>query len=355
MKIKTSTRRLKTIAFFLFLIPTIALLGSLFIHNTLILFKFSPGIDFKFEKNLPGTTTQKFECTKENSYCDNLFEEKNKKLNKCYKFDIWAEGRYGSGEMLQDNATNSQQIKKIINEKNQKIFLNYLISEDINEACILNWKYIKFYNLTPIIFEKIYKIKNDKKTHLGTSEIVNPIIYGETSISNIVKRFPINYFFKPLMYISVILMILYWYYNNLIFNKITNEKLKNKFYIFGILSAIFLLLHVIFLGWIFETQIFQQIRRSFVVLFILFEVLAQAYLIKDIFRKKSELFKFLNNFVVYCKLVFVFFIFIATSVIIVLLITTLDSKIDYILEWNYFLILLIFYLLSSLMWKKINL
>ena len=30
----------------------------------------------------------------------------------------------------------------------------------------------------------------------------------------------------------------------------------------------------------------------------------------------------------------------------------LDSKIDYILEWNYFLILLIFYLLSSIMWKK---
>ena len=30
----------------------------------------------------------------------------------------------------------------------------------------------------------------------------------------------------------------------------------------------------------------------------------------------------------------------------------LDSKVDYILEWNYFLILLFFYLLSFFMWKK---
>ena len=30
----------------------------------------------------------------------------------------------------------------------------------------------------------------------------------------------------------------------------------------------------------------------------------------------------------------------------------LSAKVDYILEWNYFLILLIYYLLSFLIWKK---
>ena len=148
-------------------------------------------------------------------------------------------------------------------------------------------------------------------------------------------------------------MVFYWYYNNLIINKITNENIRSKFFIFGILSAIFLLLHVIFLGWVFESEALTKIRRSFVVFFIFFEVLAQAYLIKDIFIKKDEIFKYLNNFVVYCKLAFVFLICLTTLLIIIILSAAdLDSKIDYILEWNYFLILLIFYLLSSIMWKK---
>ena len=355
MDIKSNIRNLRLIAFFLFLIPTLSLIGSLVGHNTLLSFPFSHEVDYKLESNLPGTVSPKFECNQDNSYCAGIYKKTNK-LGKCNIYNVDRFIFSETGELLSVKTygdIDTFNIEKKSKETGKKIITQWKISENLNENCIANSNLIKFYKISPIIFEKIYDLRISKKTSLGTSVTVNPIIYGETSISNIVKRYPIKFIFKPLMYISVILMIFYWYYNNLIINKIIGEKTRNKFYIFGVLSAIFLLLHVIFLGWVFESEILTKIRRSFIIFFILFEVMAQAYLIKDILKKKLEIFKFLNNFVVYCKLVFVFFVCVTTlAIFIILLITNLDSKVDYILEWNYFLILLIFYLLSSIMWKR---
>ena len=53
------------------------------------------------------------------------------------------------------------------------------------------------------------------------------------------------------------------------------------------------------------------------------------------------------------KIIFVTIIILTTVVVVsILSFNNLDSSIDYILEWNYFALLLIFYLLSYLMWKK---
>ena len=148
-------------------------------------------------------------------------------------------------------------------------------------------------------------------------------------------------------------MIAYWIYYNLILNKLLNKQKINIFFIFGMLSAIFLLLHVIFLGWIFESEILTKLRRSYIVFFILFEVLAQAFLIKQIFKKKTEMSEYINKIVVYAKLIFVSLVCFSTLIILmVLILYNLDSKFDYILEWNYFLLLLLFYFLSSIMWKR---
>ena len=89
--------------------------------------------------------------------------------------------------------------------------------------------------------------------------------------------------------------------------------------------------------------------------FILFEILAQAFLIRKIFLTKDQINNYVNYLVIYFKLIFVISIIIVTLLILfVLSLYNLDSKIDYILEWNYFLVLLFFYFLSFLMWKKIN-
>jgi len=41
-------------------------------------------------------------------------------------------------------------------------------------------------------------------------------------------------------------------------------------------------------------------------------------------------------------------------VLVILSFYDLDPKVDYILEWNYFLFLLVFYFLSAIMWRKKN-
>ena len=155
------------------------------------------------------------------------------------------------------------------------------------------------------------------------------------------------------MYLSVIFMFFYWYYYNSILNKLSDKKGKNIFFIFGILSAIFLLFHVFFLGSKFESVFFTKLRRSYVVFFILFEVLAQTFLIIQIFKRKFKLLKYINKIIIYLKIFFVSAVILITAIILTILtFYDLNSKIDYILEWNYFLFLLIFYFLSFLMWKR---
>ncbi len=339
MLIWSQIRKLRIISFLLFFTPVLSLIGSLAAHNYLVSFKFDYEFKYNFKKNVPGEILKKL-CTEENSICKlkydegthNLFNrERSKKLNECNKYKL--------------------DYKYLL--ENEKSFFQITITDQLNKNCILNTSSITYYNIAPFIFEKTHSLIRHKKTSIGTSETVNPFFYGETSISNIVKRYPIKIIFKPLMYLSIIFMVAYWIYYNLILNKLLNKQKINIFFIFGILSAIFLLLHVIFLGWVFESEILTKLRRSYIVFFILFEVLAQAFLIKEIFKKKSEMLEYINSIVVYAKLIFVSLVCFSTLIILVILIFyNLDSKFDYILEWNYFLLLLLFYFLSSIMWKR---
>ena len=80
MDIKSNIRHLRIIAFFLFFVTTLALIGSLVVHNTLLSFPFKYEIDYKLKSNLPGTTTPTFQCSKENKYCspEGIFKKTNK-------------------------------------------------------------------------------------------------------------------------------------------------------------------------------------------------------------------------------------------------------------------------------------
>lgn len=345
---ENSIRRLRIIALLLFIIPTIALVGSLLIHNYLVSLKFSPDYNYNFKEYLPGNKVS-FPCNEENNYCTKLELERFNKLNECLPYNIIEDYTYEDGSVVK--IISNEDIKN----HNKKIFLKIEIIDELNPYCILNSKNLTYYNLFPSFFETVYKIKKNKKVNLGTSKVVNPFIYGETSISNIVKRYPLNLFFKTLLYITVIFMISYWIYYNRIFKNFINSSKNFYFFNFGILSAIFLLLHVFFLGWTFESEFLTKLRRSFVVFFIFFEVLAQAFLIKKIFSVKDKMKNYLYSIVVYLKFLFVLTICLATvSILIILMIYDLSSSVDYILEWNYFLVLLFFYYLSFLMWKKLK-
>ena len=264
MLIWSQIRKLRIISFLLFFTPVLSLIGSLAAHNYLVSFKFDYEFKYNFKKNVPGEILKKL-CTEENSICKlkydegthNLFNrERSKKLNECNKYKL--------------------DYKYLL--ENEKSFFQITITDQLNKNCILNTSSITYYNIAPFIFEKTHSLIRHKKTSIGTSETVNPFFYGETSISNIVKRFPVKFFFKPLMYLGVFFMICYWMYYNSILNTLFKKKGKNTFLIFGILSAIFLLLHVFFLGWTFENEILTKLRRSLIVFFIL-SVIISAYII----------------------------------------------------------------------------
>lgn len=345
---ENSIRRLRIIALLLFILPALALVGSLIIHNYLTSFKFNPDINYNFENNLPGDTIS-FLCSEENKYCVDidLKFEKFKKLNQCNRNIVSEYYIFEDGNSVE--IINKEDVRGF----DKKIFIKYMLTDELNPFCILNSKSRAYYNLFPTFYEIIYKIKSNDRTNLGTSKTVNPFFNGETSISNIVKRFPINFFFKPLIYMSVVLMLIYWFYYNKILKNLIKTTKYFYFFSFGLLSAAFLLLHVFFLGWNFESEFLTKLRRTFVVFFIFFEVLAQAFLIKKIFLIKDKFNNYLYFTIIYLKIFFVVSICLTTvSILVILMIFDLSPKVDYILEWNYFLVLLFFYYLSFLMWRK---
>jgi len=364
MNLLKSIRTLRILALLLFIIPSIGLIGSLLFHNYLINFHFKKDLNYNFEKNEPGQFVLVL-CDKTNNYCSDNVRTKFKKfskLNQCYKTYVRRILSDENGknlfnlpleEWLYNPAYDIQKIE--IKNFKKKIYSKLVISKDINYNCILNSERLFWYNLFPFYYESIFDLLQNEKATLGTSITVNPFFNGETSISNIVKRFPVKFVFKPIFFLTVIIMVFYWTYYNSIIKNLSNHKKNYYFSIFGILSALFLFFHVLFLGWTFENEFLSKLRRTFIVFFILFEILAQAFLIKKILSIREKFIKYLNSTIIFLKLIFVVMICGASILIIsILIFYELTSKMDYILEWNYFLILLVFYFLSFLMWKKIN-
>ncbi len=355
MDLIKSIRKLRILALLLFLMPVTGLLGSLFLHNYILDFKFEKAYNFSFDHDKPGETILVL-CDENNNFCANFQAgvvtefKKVDKLDNCFRHEIYPFFVNSEGIKLK-NRNEIDETKNL----NEEIYLKYYIEDIIDDSCILNSKQLFFYNIFPFYFNFINEIKFNKKIALGTSETVNPFFKGETSISNIVKRFPINYFFKPSIYLTIIFMLFYWIFYNNIIKKLTGYKNNYYFFIFGILSASFLFLHVFFLGWTFESEFLTRLRRTFIVFFILFEILSQAFLIKKILSIKDDFRRYFNSFIILLKLIFVILICVSSILILsILLFYDLSSKFDYVLEWNYFLILLIFYFLSFLMWKKLT-
>jgi hypothetical protein len=378
MQILKNIRFLRIYAISLFFIPTIALVGSIFFHNYLVSFNYATQYDYEFKENITGNSV-KFICNKDNDYCvtpDILLFKRQKTLDQCYLNKIRISYLDEKGSLYNFKTSNDSIVKNydsVINEaddnfilenynfvvndvenNNKIIFKKLVISNQINEKCIQNFFEYRIYKIFPNLYEKFYAyLQTENIPLLGTANTVNPFIKGETSISNIVKRFPIKYFFKPLIYLGSIIMICYWFYNNRVLRTLKSTNKNFIFFKLGILSAIFLFLHTFFLGWTFENEILTKIRRTYIVFFILFEVLAQGFLLREIYSVKNKISQFANVSIIYLKMLFIILISSFTFIILIILINyNLDSKIDYILEWNYFLLLLIFYFLSFLLWKK---
>ncbi len=176
-----------------------------------------------------------------------------------------------------------------------------------------------------------------------------PNIDGCTSISQVGRYPPINYFFKTFMFISIFIIFIYWksnytllsYNNSLLLYKIT--------FLLGIFSVIFFALYITFLG---EGDYYRFFRRIGIFIYIFFTVISEL-LLSISYKKNSYLFK--NDKIINLKY---YFNLVLSTFGLILLPLVIYKIIDYpnfknIVSWNYFILIQINFLITFFCWKKV--
>ena len=187
-----------------------------------------------------------------------------------------------------------------------------------------------------------------------------PYIDGGTSISRTARPYPSWLIFKPAMFLTSFLLIKYWIYNkNIIEFLVKDHKYKKKIIFFGIASAIALTIHSIFLGIKFDNDFYKLFRRVIMLSFIIFEIVAQAYLVATFYSLRNQLEKYINIKFLKLKIILVSTLIVVAIISIPIISLPGNNFIGlnlkffkHALEWDYFLGVIFFYMLTFLMWKK---
>ena len=216
----------------------------------------------------------------------------------------------------------------------------------INACLILTTQFHEF-NLIPDQFKISYPF---------------PYLDGGVSISRTARYFPTYLIFKPAMFLTAYLLIIYWLNNRKIINQFDNSnKYRNKIVYFGIASAIALILHSIFLGVKFDNDFYKLFRRIIMFVFIIFEVVAQVYLVKALYSTKHKILNYINQTILRLKLFLVSILVIVAFISIPIISLPGDNfyginlkYLKHALEWDYFIGVISFYLLTFFMWKRVN-
>ena len=187
-----------------------------------------------------------------------------------------------------------------------------------------------------------------------------PYIDGGASISRTARPYPSWLIFKPAMFLTSILLIKYWIYNKQIINFFSkNHKNIKKIMFFGVASAIALTIHSIFLGIKFDNDLYKLFRRVIMLAFIIFEIVAQTYLVITFYSFKGKLTKYINQKILKLKLILVSTL-IVVALISIPIISLPGNEVfgfnlkffKHALEWDYFIGVISFYLLTFLLWNK---
>ena len=189
-----------------------------------------------------------------------------------------------------------------------------------------------------------------------------PYFDGGASISRTARPYPSWLIFKPSMFLTSFFLIKYWLYNKKIINFFSiNHKNLNKIIFFGIASAIALTIHSIFLGIKFDNDLYKLFRRIVMLSFIIFEIVAQAYLVVTFYSLRNKLINYINPLMLKLKLILVSTLIIVAIISIPIISLPGDNFLGFnlkffkhALEWDYFLGVISFYLLTYFMWKKNN-
>ncbi len=188
-------------------------------------------------------------------------------------------------------------------------------------------------------------------------EPCNPFINGCYTISRIGRSHPGVLIFKPMMLITVIMIIAYSFEHVRIFKKFLISKVYlNLILLFGLVSAACLLTYILFLG-VEGSEVWKFMRRGGIFIYIISLVFSQFFIALSYMKIKNDYqvivsfqairITFYHSFLV---VIFGFVLFLFTNRFLQL--TTWNTRI--IIEWNYFLFMSLFFLNTYFVWKKIN-
>ena len=184
-----------------------------------------------------------------------------------------------------------------------------------------------------------------------------PYIDGCTTISRAARHGDALFLFRGLMMFYAILLICYWWLVKLWLNKLDNHTTRIALTIcwLGIIGALFLIIYINFLG--STGSIYRFMRRYGVIFYFSLTPLAHMLMINHIKKlkiKKPEI--AVTTRILYYQ----------TSVVTLILILGLISVVmsyagvktyesENIIEWNYSLLLSLFFASSFYMWKDLRL
>ncbi len=205
-------------------------------------------------------------------------------------------------------------------------------------------------NICLILVTQFHELFPDQKDILHSTI---PYFDGGASISRTARVFPTYLVFKPAMFITSFLLIKYWMYNKKIISTIEpDNKYKNLMFIFGVASAILLTIHSIFLGIKLDYDLYKLFRRVVILLFIISELVAQALLVMTLYKIKNKVENKINFKFLKYKRILVTFLIIVAIIAIPIVSAPGNTSIKHSLEWDYFVAVITFYLLTFFMWKK---
>ena len=105
------------------------------------------------------------------------------------------------------------------------------------------------------------------------------------------------------------------------------------------------------LGINFENDLYKFFRRFILLGFILFELIAQAFLVINLVKIKKNIENLINKKILLLKVILVSVLVIVALLSAPILNSSEYTHFKHALEWNYFLGIVSFYLLTSIFWK----
>ena len=193
--------------------------------------------------------------------------------------------------------------------------------------------------------------------YLNILDFCNPFINGCYSISRVGRSYPAVLLFKPMMIITIILMIAYFFEHYRIFKKfLLNKIFLNLILLSGLVSSFSLLVYMIFLG-VEGSEIWRFMRRGGIFIYIISLIISQFLIALTYLEIKNDYQVIISSKII--DINFCYNVLLIISGIIIILITdifnlTTSWYVKNIIQWNYFLLMNLFFLNTYFIWKKLD-